>query len=691
MKLKRFLTCVLSAVMALSVCALPAAAAEGGATTKDNTPVWKTGTGSITIHKYDFTGSGNTANGNPGQEVPEGATALGGVTFHVYKVQDEEWLKAYYSGEATVEGKDLSKLNPSDYYDSIDYENDTVTFKTGVTPVDKNSKVTGVDGLATFEDLEYGLYLVVETKAPKKVTQRTDPFLVSVPMTRTVDYTKDSKVSEANADWLYDVHVYPKNSTAMGTVTIQKEFYIGDEKQTALAGVSFGLQKKQDDGTWIDVIHDDEANKDYTLTTDGNGKLVIEHLPVGTYQVFEKEYTGDSKKGGYILDGTKYEFEVTKDSKIKYKEKTDTSLTLTLANHKPDLKKEVPVTGTPSAWGNVAQYGEGDVIPYKITVTIPQNIDKLGVFTVSDSPKGLKDNKESISIASLTANTHYEVKDNAGNANGFVIEFKPGQMKNFAGQKVEITYNATLDKGTALTIGGNGNSNKAKLVYTNEIDENGSPVTGKENHIEDSATVYTFSIQIHKTNGDGVGLSGVTFDLYKKVSTTGVGTAVDEETYKKVGLEAPGDDMKWVFVKTLTSGEDGKIDTADYGDGRNANYIAGLANGEYWLVETKTVNGYNLLNGPVKLQLNIKATETRSETTVDENGNVTKHGEVTTTTYSGGEGNNSYVLKNIVNRKGFQLPVTGGFGTLLFSGIGVLLVLAGVAVLFSMKKKNDRA
>ena len=45
----------------------------------------------------------------------------------------------------------------------------------------------------------------------------------------------------------------------------------------------------------------------------------------------------------------------------------------------------------------------------------------------------------------------------------------------------------------------------------------------------------------------------------------------------------------------------------------------------------------------------------------------------------------------IINRSGFQLPVTGGFGTLLFSGIGVLLVLAGVAVLFSMKKKNDRA
>ena len=48
-------------------------------------------------------------------------------------------------------------------------------------------------------------------------------------------------------------------------------------------------------------------------------------------------------------------------------------------------------------------------------------------------------------------------------------------------------------------------------------------------------------------------------------------------------------------------------------------------------------------------------------------------------------------VAKVVNRKGFTLPVTGGFGTLLFSGIGVLLVLAGVGVLFSLKKKSNRA
>lgn len=66
MKLKRFLTGVLSAVMALSVCALPAAAAEGAGatTTAPSTSTIDTGKkGSITIHKYlvegDVTGSSN--------------------------------------------------------------------------------------------------------------------------------------------------------------------------------------------------------------------------------------------------------------------------------------------------------------------------------------------------------------------------------------------------------------------------------------------------------------------------------------------------------------------------------------------------------------------------------------------------------------------------------------------------------
>ena len=61
---------------------------------------------------------------------------------------------------------------------------------------------TGADGHTSAENLEQGLYLVVETRVPENVTGICNPFFVSLPMT-TID----------GAAWNYDVTVYPKNQT----------------------------------------------------------------------------------------------------------------------------------------------------------------------------------------------------------------------------------------------------------------------------------------------------------------------------------------------------------------------------------------------------------------------------------------------------------------------------------------------
>ena len=62
----------------------------------------------------------------------------------------------------------------------------------------------------TFADqMEQGLYLVVETRVPENVASTCNPFFVSLPMT-TID----------GAAWNYDVTVYPKNQT--GNPTLDK-------------------------------------------------------------------------------------------------------------------------------------------------------------------------------------------------------------------------------------------------------------------------------------------------------------------------------------------------------------------------------------------------------------------------------------------------------------------------------------
>ena len=68
---------------------------------------------------------------------------------------------------------------------------------------------TDVAGHTSADQLEQGLYLIVETRVPENVTSTCNPFFVSLPMT-TID----------GAAWNYDVTVYPKNQT--GNPTLDK-------------------------------------------------------------------------------------------------------------------------------------------------------------------------------------------------------------------------------------------------------------------------------------------------------------------------------------------------------------------------------------------------------------------------------------------------------------------------------------
>lgn len=65
-------------------------------------------------------------------------------------------------------------------------------------------------------NLDLGLYLVVETKVPEYVTTTVAPFLVSLPMTAV----NGSNAADGGTRWIYDVTVYPKNTT--GSPNLEK-------------------------------------------------------------------------------------------------------------------------------------------------------------------------------------------------------------------------------------------------------------------------------------------------------------------------------------------------------------------------------------------------------------------------------------------------------------------------------------
>lgn len=770
-KAKRFLTGLLSAALALSLCAMPAMAEDNGGTPPATTanPVWTETEGSITIHKYEWNGTpGDHATGREDEEqlpsVKDGENTkipkpLVGAEFTIYQVHNKAWLSAYYSGTAddTKEAEYKDAFKATTYYTG---SNGTYTLNGtyptyGPKKTDADGKVQfgkatvkGADGNDTTEaGIPLGLYLVIETKTPDQVTTPCEPFLVSVPMT-VKENDKDSKY--VPTEWLYDVHVYPKNKTDYGEITLIKKGQVGNgEANEMLSGVTFKLYKfvgtKGTNGeispftamnntdvedttdttkVWKQIKRSSTAAGDNTgaeigtdglLTTgskDGDlGQITVSGLSAG-YYCFVEQGVGDNK--AFITDQTPHYFEVkgktsqeitvADDGTVTEKATADANLKLTVTDPRPDVEKKVK-DRAPAENGDeyveASDYSVGDEIPYKVTVKVPQALLNAEVedasnfvFEVKDTPEHLEDKnvkaigsdgKEVTDGVTITPDS----KPNDKGGIGFTASFTQAALKALVGKEGDtftITYTAKLLKGADMTV--NGNKNTINLKYSNKIDADGKINPGTSSEIEDGAVVYTFSIHVDKRGEkkDGDPLPGVKFNVYKEVAA-GTEGAVQGST---IGIT--GDDKDNWFVKVVI--DDTKTDDTKYDlvtDPNGKAQVDGLANGTYYLVETATVNGYNLLSGPVKVTIQVSYIKSWTVKNEYVGGKLVHQKETQYEEYFGGsesDPKDGYTLTTIINRKGFDLPVTGGFGTLLFSGIGVLLVVAGVGVLLSLKKKN---
>lgn len=101
-------------------------------------------------------------------------------------------------------------------------------------------------GAVRFENLELGLYLLVQT-GTSKGSYATDPFLVSVPMT-----------SEDGTAWVYDVEASPKAAVyALTDVAVRKVWNDGSAVSSRPESITVELY---DDGTLVDTAKITAAN-----------------------------------------------------------------------------------------------------------------------------------------------------------------------------------------------------------------------------------------------------------------------------------------------------------------------------------------------------------------------------------------------------------------------------------------------
>lgn len=624
--------------------------------------------GKITIHKYtEGSETGSVGTGSANDITPAGSAPLAGAKFKIYTVNGFD-VTNYYSANP-----DPATLPVATTYYTKGTDG-SITIKTDlVTMHGDESAATGADGTVTFTNLPLGLYLVEESQTPDGVTAPSDPFLVCIPMTIT---TTDDDGNTVNK-WLYDVEVFPKNKTTAG-ITLEK---VDWSDNTALAGVKFVLQKKADSGVWQDIPEVDDSNTQTSekteLITGATGQISIDGLEAGEYRFVETEVGVSSTDGsytpnssGYIMDGaTTYAFTANPDGTCTYNGTTGQTVLITVKNDKPTIEKKVEQV-TSSDYKDKADYSVGDEIDYQIKIKVPNNIEDLKTFELKDEPINIKYKDNSMSIVNDGGSTDLNAAE-AGtytltsSGNGFKIEFDTEKLATYKGEYLVLSYTATLETAPAdMTIG---NVNKATLTYSDNILPDSTQLGSDPNHpntdleeseeeINDDATVYSFAIKVTKVGADtGTALKGVKFKMYKQVADTTTGV-LDENDYKAAGLAAPDTGKAWIAVDAeKTTDKDGIITWT------------GLANGDYYLVETATVDGYNLLNGPEKVTINVTYDDGLKDTTT-----VTK-------------------AITIKNSKGFTLPTTGGTGSFLFTLIGCTIMIAGFVIFRKTKAKQADA
>ena len=243
-KIHRLLTMLMAAIMALSLITTAFAEPTIDPSKKE----------SLSIYKYDITKASNDGAWDAESYVSAGLRddavidklskyAIQGVEFTYLRIADITMNNEVMDGQRTVgvlygfdssdrstavlsaiglTAADAHKTAGGINYFTSDMLNNKLSaaltanatnVKNALETAVKNGGVampeTDATGHASADQLEQGLYLVVETRVPENVTSTCNPFFVSLPMT-TID----------GAAWNYDVTVYPKNQT--GNPTLDK-------------------------------------------------------------------------------------------------------------------------------------------------------------------------------------------------------------------------------------------------------------------------------------------------------------------------------------------------------------------------------------------------------------------------------------------------------------------------------------
>ena len=324
-----------------------------------------------------------------------------------------------------------------------------------------------------------------------------------------------------------------------------------------------------------------------------------------------------------------------------------------------------------NAWLDSADHDMGDIVPFKLTGTLPNNAQYYNSFKMvfhdtlsagltlkADSIKVyMYDNKYKADVDTDLNDYAKDVTDNfvkttTGLADGCTFEVGMDNVFAITGVTKDtafvVYYEATLNENAV--IGAAGNTNKVVLEFSNNPY---GDTTGKTE--EDIVKVFTYELVINKTDSHGHALAGAGFTLYKKILGS-----TEPDQYEQVG--------------EVLGGEGGTMTTFTW---------TGLDDGDYKLVESTVPAGYNKMSDVVFSISAVHSENDQNPVLNSLDGGLMGTGAV--------DENNALtgaIVKDIENKTGTVLPETGAMGTMWLIIGGTMLVIGAAVFMITRKKMS---
>ena len=215
-----------------------------------------------------------------------------------------------------------------------------------------------------------------------------------------------------------------------------------------------------------------------------------------------------------------------------------------------------------------------------------------------------------------------------------------------------VYYTAKINSTEDMILGDEGNPNTVTLTWERTSQ-------GYIDTLTDEAKVYSYGVHLTKKfTAGGTNFEAVQFIAQNVTNATGTYYVVAEANPKAGVYYATGTTTNVDEATRMTPDETGHL------------YLYGLEEDTYQITETQTDPDYNLLEDVITVDIDTKYTPGMQVGSLTATAKVDGYAA---TMEAMGDSGNALVPLTVLNTRGFDMPETGGTGTMVTTVLGIVL------------------